>query len=334
MALQPFPNCKHFTIPGGPTYSYVVHPARPRKPTFLLLHGFPSASYDWRNQIRDLSDAGYGVIAPDLLGYGNTDKPPGVEEYSVWRMAAHIAKLLEHEGISNVVAVGHDWGCGILGMLANRYPERLSALVFMAVPYTPPGTFDLDAFNSFTESLFGYPVFGYWQFFNESDAAELCDRHSESMTALSYPNNYEIWKTDLCPYGKARAWVTSDRKVGRPSWLSKPEVDTHNAILRNGGYVGPLNWYKASIRNIDVPNYSQIPPENLIISRPVLFLIADGDVVTRPELARQSAEQGRQEGYLPSVEVQELTGCGHWLQLEKPREVFNALDAFAKKVVR
>lgn len=45
-----------------------------------------------------------------------------------------------------------------------------------------------------------------------------------------------------------------------------------------------------------------------------------------------AAEQGRAEGYLPNVEVQELTDCGHWVQLEKPAEVFEALDGLAKRV--
>ena len=57
----------------------------------------------------DLSAAGYGVLAPDLLGYGETDKPTGIEDYEMSRMSYHVAEILEHEGLEGVVGVGHDW---------------------------------------------------------------------------------------------------------------------------------------------------------------------------------------------------------------------------------
>lgn len=94
----------------GTTYAYVhIAPTLSTKPTFLLLHGWPSSSYDWRHQISFLSSLGYGIIAPDLLGYGETDAPIEVEAYEFKRMANHIAELLEHEKVVKVIGVGHDW---------------------------------------------------------------------------------------------------------------------------------------------------------------------------------------------------------------------------------
>lgn len=110
MALQVYPNdSKTFQVKDGPKYAYIYHVAREGKPTFLLLHGFPSSSYDWRHQISDLTKAGYGVLAPDLLGYGDTDKPEAKEEYSFGPQSAHLAAILDHEGLRQVIAVGHDW---------------------------------------------------------------------------------------------------------------------------------------------------------------------------------------------------------------------------------
>jgi pimeloyl-ACP methyl ester carboxylesterase len=93
---------KTFTIANGPKYAYVYSVAKLGKPTFLLLHGFPSSADEWHNQISDLTKAGYGVLAPDMLGYGDTDKPTEVEAYS-------FAKILDHEGLKEVIGVGHDW---------------------------------------------------------------------------------------------------------------------------------------------------------------------------------------------------------------------------------
>lgn len=78
----------------GTKYAYIYSAPLSAKPTFLLLHGFPSSSYDWRFQIKGLTELGYGVVAPDLLGYGDTDKPYELERYRFKTMASDIAQIL------------------------------------------------------------------------------------------------------------------------------------------------------------------------------------------------------------------------------------------------
>lgn len=98
------------TLLDGTLYGYVsVSPATPEKPTFLLLHGYPSSCYDWRHQIASLSAAGFGVIAPDLLGYGDTDSPDDVALYRMETMSHHMATILDRQGVARCIAVGHDW---------------------------------------------------------------------------------------------------------------------------------------------------------------------------------------------------------------------------------
>jgi soluble epoxide hydrolase / lipid-phosphate phosphatase len=109
MALELFPDkSKSAKLADGTTYAYVRTPASDGKPTFLFLHGFPGGSYDWRRQIGPLSDLGYGVVAPDLLGYGGTDKPAEVTAYSIKRMSDHMAELAKQEKLDKVIVVSHD----------------------------------------------------------------------------------------------------------------------------------------------------------------------------------------------------------------------------------
>jgi soluble epoxide hydrolase/lipid-phosphate phosphatase len=96
------------SIHHGPKYSYLYQVAKSEKPTFLLLHGFLGSSYDWRKQIADLGAAGYGVLAPDLLGYGETDKPDTLDAYTFSNISRHVVKILEHEKLTQVIGVGHD----------------------------------------------------------------------------------------------------------------------------------------------------------------------------------------------------------------------------------
>ena len=76
--------------------------------TVLFLHGFPSSSYDWRHQFDYFSSRGYGIIAPDLLGYGGTDKPADAKVYTLKTQASEIIDLLDCADVGTVLSVGHD----------------------------------------------------------------------------------------------------------------------------------------------------------------------------------------------------------------------------------
>lgn len=92
----------------GRTYRYVSVRARRNKPTLLFLHGFPSSLYDWRHQIEFFRAHGYGLIVPDLLGYGGTDKPEELEAYRFRAMAEQLVEILDCEGVRKVVGISHD----------------------------------------------------------------------------------------------------------------------------------------------------------------------------------------------------------------------------------
>lgn len=98
------------TLKSGTTYRYLHRaPSSPSKPYLLFLHGYPSAAWDWRHQIKYFTTAGYGLIVPDLLGYGGTDKPTNPAEYRMKKMAAELIELLDFLGVLAVIGVGHDW---------------------------------------------------------------------------------------------------------------------------------------------------------------------------------------------------------------------------------
>jgi pimeloyl-ACP methyl ester carboxylesterase len=107
----------------------------------LLLHGFPDSSYLWRHQVAELVDAGMRVIAPDLRGFGESDKPEAVEAYTLQRSRADIVAVLDSLDVARAHVVGHDWGAGLAWVLAAFAPERVDRLVAMSVGH--PNTFRL-----------------------------------------------------------------------------------------------------------------------------------------------------------------------------------------------
>lgn len=78
------------------------------KPYLLFIHGFPSTSFDLRHQIDYFVSRGYGIVAPDLLGFGGTDNPLDLEEFTLKRQVLDIGAILDCEGIDDVFAIGHD----------------------------------------------------------------------------------------------------------------------------------------------------------------------------------------------------------------------------------
>jgi len=267
------------------------------------------------------------VIVPDLLGYGDTDKPSEPEQYKFKKMAGHLIEILEKEGVEKVVGVGHDWGSRMLSRLWNYYPERLTELVFVSVPYMEPGVFNLDALNAASEKLYGYPTFGFWKFFNEDDAVEICDRNHESLSSLMYPTTPDVWMKDLTPLGASRAWVTSSTIAPRPTWLSASETATHNQIFSKGGHEGPFNWYKACIRNVEADDDALIPEERRIVTVPTLLVTSDKDYVTRAETSEKLAPIR-----LKSFWIEKVIDAGHWIQLEKKNELNMLLLGFLEGV--
>ena len=78
-------------------------------PTILFVHGFPSTAYDWRHQVAFFIAAGYGVIAPDLLGHGGSSKPSQIAHYAPSKITADLIDVIDHCDVDEVVVVGHDW---------------------------------------------------------------------------------------------------------------------------------------------------------------------------------------------------------------------------------
>ena len=100
-------------------------------PCVLLLHGEPTSSYLWRNVIPPLVAHGYRAVAPDLIGFGRSDKPTDVGWYSYDRHVASVAELVEQLGLRGLTLVVHDWGGPIGLRFAVEHEELVDRLVIL-----------------------------------------------------------------------------------------------------------------------------------------------------------------------------------------------------------
>ncbi|KAH7130820.1 Alpha/Beta hydrolase protein, partial [Dendryphion nanum] len=304
------------------------------RPTFLLLHGWPSSSYDWRHQIKSLSAAGYGVLVPDLLGYGDTDKQIDVYEYTFKKMVFHLVKMFENEGLTSVIGVGHDW----YGTLPKPLHEKSlnqhrkgDLGSWGALPITTQNTYSI---NELTTQMYGYPTLGFWYFCNEDDVGKIADDHADSLTALLYAEDPDIVKTDLCPVGKMKEWITSDKLTPIANWLTEEEIKTHDAILKAGGYNAPFKWLVVVKYRMNADDDAVIPFEQQVLSFPVMFIGGEKDYVTHSETVLYSLEMGQKYGVLPNAEAKIISGSTHWVPLDSPQELHDALVHMAKRVAK
>ena len=102
-------------------------------PLVLLLHGFPQFWWTWRAQLTALAAAGFRAVAPDLRGYGASDKPP--RGYDLPTLSADIAALVRALGEREAVVVGHDWGGLLAWTTAVLHPRTVRRLVVLSMAH-------------------------------------------------------------------------------------------------------------------------------------------------------------------------------------------------------
>ncbi|MCI0825570.1 MAG: alpha/beta fold hydrolase, partial [Chloroflexi bacterium] len=100
-------------------------------PPILMVHGQPTWSYLYRKMIPPLVDAGYRCIAPDLMGFGLSDKPTDESVYTLRRHVELITGLIEKLQLKGITTVGHDWGGPISLRYAIDHQDNLRALVIL-----------------------------------------------------------------------------------------------------------------------------------------------------------------------------------------------------------
>ncbi|KAJ6626483.1 Alpha/Beta hydrolase protein [Mycena sp. CBHHK59/15] len=328
---------KNIVTRRGINYHYFFSPAAPDKPTLVFIHGFPSNAYEcWRHQVVFFVKHGYGVLAPDLLGYGGTDKPTEVASYAKSLMAADIISIMDKEDIntnSKVYAIGHDWGvllsfphrrtntqplrgCALTSGLATFYPSRFAGFAFLAFGYlTPNPEFEIESFHRVFDTLAGHECFGYWHFFKEDGADKIIADHMDAFMSILYPQKSETWLTDMAPRDKLKAWILSDRVTPPPSYLTQEDFNRQKAELLKGGMAGPLCWYKQYATGVVAQDDKLAPKENYIIKQPVFFGAAHEDYICIAKAVLITMKDS-----CPNLTVRDYQ-TDHWVQLAAPEKV-------------
>ena len=185
----------------------VEEPDHPDAPAVLLLHGWPDSHRLWRHQVPALTAAGFRTVAPDLRGFGASDRPDDVAAYGLAHILGDVVGVLDHLGLGRAHVVGHDWGAAVAWALAALIPDRVDHLVALSV---------------------GHPA--------AFRAAGLPQREkSWYMLLFQFEGIAERWLSDD-DFANFRAWAQHPDADAVIADLSRP-----------GALTASLNWYRANL---------------------------------------------------------------------------------------
>ena len=287
-------------------------------PLVLFCHGWPESWYSWRHQLDAVSAAGYRAVAPDMRGYGGTEAPPEVEQYTMLHLVGDMVELVHALGEREAVIVGHDWGAPVAWNAAMLRPDMFRAVVGMSVPFTPPGRIDLlSALRKLGISNF------YMQYFQAPGVAEAeFERDVEaSVRRIQFSGSGDAPERasfGLVEPDKGYLGNTVEPQT-LPSWLSEEDIAYYAGEFRRAGFRGGLNWYRNLRRSWEL----LAPWRGCIVRQPSMFIAGARDAVLKFPASKQQIEQF--PSTLPGLRgCHILEGAGHWIQRERAAAV-NAL---------
>jgi len=320
-------NYKETKTSRGYKYNYYFSAPEAGQPTLLLIHGFPGLSLDWRHQIAFFKAKGYGLVAPDMFGYGGTDKPENHEEYRHSLLAKDLVDILDHEKLTNVFSIGHDWGSQTSSVLANLYADRFVGFGFLSVGYLPPKpTLSYEDLKAYTVKAIGFEIIGYWEFFASPDAGEVIIEHIDSFIDLTHAKDARLWKYNLGPTGAFRVFLESDTRTPRGDYLSEEFVKIYKESFLKHGLQGPTNYYRTAIHN-GQDDAKLIPLENYAIKKPVFLGTGAKDLVCISAVQKATASP-----FCSQLTLKEYP-TGHWVPLEASEAVNADLENWITSVV-
>ena len=245
----------------------------------IALHGFPEFWRGMSGVITDLARAGYRVVAPDQRGYNLSEKPEGIDAYSVEQMALDVVGLIDAMGRESAHVVGHDWGAAVAWWLALTRPERVRRLVVINVPH--PSVFAREVRGNRKQLRKSWYIF--------------------AIQVPALPERLAFGRRTRQRFSRAIAGTANPGSF-TPDYLAH----LREAWAQPGAAQGMLNWYRASVRR---------RPGRLADKRvhvPTLIIWGRKDVALSDSMVQPSAD------LCDDVRVEWFDDATHWVLHDEP----------------
>ena len=297
-------------------------------PLVLLLHGFPEPWYSWRHQLTVLAQAGYHTVAPDQRGYGQTDRPTEVDQYTQLHLVGDIIGLLDALQEKQAVIIGHDLGAVVAWNAALMRPDRVRGVAGLSVPYIPRGPVDfLTAMCSMLSERF------FMAYFQQPGVAEAEFERDvrKTIRTFLYSASGDVPPDKIPPH-----WIVPQAgglldimlaPETLPAWLTEHDIDYYSSELERTGFSGMLNWFRTLRKSWEL----MAPWAGAQLYTPALFIIGERDSFLNYPGSQDLV--ANLNAFTPQLrEPLLLPGCGHWVHQERSAKVNAALIAFLGEV--
>lgn len=247
----------------------------------LLLHGFPEFWYSWRHQIPFLAEHGYRVVAPDLRGYNDSDKPR--KGYDVPTLIRDIEGLIKGLGQERAIIVGHDWGGVLAWAFAIHYPQMTDRLIIMNAPHPAAMMRELRTVKQLRKS---------WYIF---------------FFQIPWLPEYVLLRNSANEIGR----MLRGAAVQKAAFPREVTAQFQYAMSKPGAMTAALNYYRQLFRHR--PSYATRGKYH--VSVPTLLIWGEQDIALDIALTTGLEE------WVDKIEVRRIPDSGHWVQQERPEKV-------------
>jgi pimeloyl-ACP methyl ester carboxylesterase len=250
-------------------------------PLIVLLHGFPEFWYSWRHQILFLAEHGYTVVAPDLRGYNDTDKPR--KGYNIPTLIRDIEGLIKGLGQQRAVIVGHDWGGVLAWAFAINYPEMTERLIVMNAPHPAAMMREMRTIKQLRKSWY---VFAF---------------------QIPWLPEYILGRNHANEIGRMLRGAAVQKAVFPREETAKYQ----EAMSKPGAIKAALSYYRQLFWRLPV----SFRGYEVRISAPTLLIWGEQDIALGIELTTGL------ERWVNDIQIKRVPDSGHWVQQEQPDKV-------------
>jgi pimeloyl-ACP methyl ester carboxylesterase len=256
-------------------------------PLMLMLHGFPEFWYSWRHQIPEFAKD-YKVVAVDLRGYNESDKPKEQSAYVMSEFIKDIEGVIAELGYQSCVLVGHDWGGAIAWNFAYIRPQLVDKLIVLNIPH--PAKFSQ----------------GLWM------PQQLLKSWYIFFFQLPILPEIQLQLDDYLPIETAFRGMAVDKTT-----FSDADIEAYkNAASKRGALTAMVNYYRNIFQNfLNLSKWG-------ILEVPTLMIWGENDTALGKELSYGTEE------YVKNFQIRYIPNCSHWVQQEKPQLVNEYMREF------
>ncbi len=256
-------------------------------PLMLMLHGFPEFWYSWRHQIPEFAKD-FKVVALDLRGYNDSDKPANQSAYVMAEFIRDIEGVIKGLGYDKCILVGHDWGGAIAWNFAYAHPEMVERLIVLNIPHPA----------KFAEGI----------------------RTPQQLMRSSYMFLFQLpWLPELLIQSADYQAIETALKgmAVNKSAITREDLEAYkDAAAKRGAMTAMLNYYR------NIFGQRMLSGDWNILEVPTLMIWGEKDTALGKELTYGT------EAYVRNFQIKYIPDASHWVQQEQPQLVNQYMREF------